>query len=230
MKTVTRGRVIVALMLLSLAALGVVYFLSRRPPSWWNPPIADEPSALALAESFEQRFAGEVSRVRPDEAPWAVRIGEDQLNAWLALRLPRWLEHAGAPAEAMVQAHVRDGAIELAVRPSPTSAVGVVEATPTLRDGALSLTISRVGLGAIGLPGASADLIVATLESLADVPDQDDTTHAALALLRGRNVPAQVDLGDGRRVELLDIELRRGEIIAQLRTLTRREPAPPRPR
>ncbi len=111
-------------------------------------------------------------------------------------------------------------AIELAVRPTANSPVGVVEAVPVLLDGELSLTLGRVGIGAIGLPGVSAGAITATLDSLDDAADHDHMTRAALALLRGEAVAAQFDLGDGRRVELIDLELRRGEIVVQLRTLS----------
>ncbi|MFO0875431.1 MAG: hypothetical protein U0575_15880 [Phycisphaerales bacterium] len=216
----TRRRRILIVLGAALAVVAVAgYVLARRTPSWWNPPHATDQRAARTAETFEQRLAEEVSRVRADDAPWAVRIGEEQLNAWFALRLPRWLEHAGAPADALVQAHLRDGAIEFAVRPTPGAPIGVVAVRPRLGDGALAATIDHVGIGAIGLPGRSADVVAAVIDSLAALPDDDEMSRAALSILRGDPVSARFTLGDGRRVELTDLELEPGAIVAQLRTI-----------
>jgi hypothetical protein len=233
-----------------LLLAGAAWMLARQPPTWWSPPAADDAGAMALAESLERRLMEEISRVRPDESPWAVRLSEAQLNAWLALRLPRWIAHAGERVRVESQVHLVDGGIEIAVRPldeaggdEPSRAsIGVLRLVPELRDGALVLGIGSAGIGRLSLPGVSVgatggaarELAMQTAESLfrsmlseeeepggagpgAGGPGAGDPVDLA-AILRGQPVPPRWPLGDGRSVELLDIELRPGAVIVQCAT------------
>jgi len=234
----------VALLLLG----GVAWIQTRRPPEWWTPPRPDDAAATALAESLERRLTEEVSRVRHDETPWAVRLTEGQLNAWLALRLPRWIDHAGEPSRVESQVNMVDGGIEIGVRPlgegqtdsqSPAS-IGVLRLIPELREGALVLTVASAGLGRLSLPiltgasGAAREMAVATAESLlrSMLRGADEAAGGAhsevsvdvAAVLSGQPLPARWPLGDGRVVELLDLEIRPGELVVQCAT---RRPAVP---
>ena len=91
--------VIIAGTVLLVAVLVIGLFLASAVPIMHDPPSADDPAVIAVAETFEQNFASELTRVRADQEPWGVRVREDDLNAWLWTRLAPWIAHAhGASA------------------------------------------------------------------------------------------------------------------------------------
>lgn len=215
-----------------LALLG--WMASQRPPEWWAPPRADDAQAMAVAENLERRLSEEISRVRPDEAPWAVRLHESQLNAWLALRMPQWIAHTGQQVDAQAQVRLVDGAIEIAMRragaaPEGEGPVGVLRIRPQVVDGRMHAEVDAVGLGSLALPGGVSDMAVRSAESVlrafseeaggASVDGQQ--TAALAAMLRGEATPARWSLGDGREVELRALELAPGELVVQCATVRR---------
>lgn len=204
---------------------------------------------MVLAEHLERRLTEEVSRVRPDETPWAVRLGDAQLNAWLALRLPQWVAHMGEPLPAETQVRFLPDVIEIAVRPMASAGtslavpggIGVLRIRPELQGGAVSLRVVSAGVGGLALPGGATDLVLDVAESAlrafaAASPSDGESNPGTTApvgeppapsvaeILRGRPVAARWPLGDGREVELLDLEVVSGEIIVQC--VTRRTASP----
>ena len=51
--------------------------------------------AVARGEAFEQALAAALTRVRPAGEEWAIAIDPDDINAWLATRLAKWVERQG---------------------------------------------------------------------------------------------------------------------------------------
>lgn len=84
---------VAAAAVLLLAVVGVI--LASLPPHGWRDPlqITADPTSVERAQSLEQNLAAAISRVRPPNARWAVRIHADDVNAWLAVRLPQWRSH-----------------------------------------------------------------------------------------------------------------------------------------
>lgn len=206
------------LLIFVVIVIGLASFvLLRRTPEWFAPPSRDDPVATALGERLESGVIEQFTRVRPPEAEsWAIACSDAAANAWLATRLPRWLEHFGTTEPGGVQLRFVPGAIEVGVsRPGTPFASGRL--APTIDEGSLRLEVIGGGVASLRLPGSAAAMIA---ERLSAVEGGDDAEWSAVAraLLAGDSVPARFDLGDGRIVDVVDVEIVRGEIRARLRT------------
>lgn len=210
-------------LLVSLLVIGL--FLASAVPTIHDPPSADDPAVIAVAETFEQNFASELTRVRPDQEPWGVRVREEDLNAWLWTRLGPWIAHAhGTSAfgsEPMLQAHVSVDRVVLS-----TESV-TVAFDPRVVDQELQIrSTSGTALGRLPLPGFIFELLIDSSpltglgDSLLDGAGEDGGEDGEL--LRkpyGWVLPNRYELHDGRRIELLEIQLDEDEAILVFRTL-----------
>jgi len=176
-----------SLLLLLGSAVGM-FILAALPPVA-RPTLPVDPEARGAA--LEQALAGELTKIRPPEDEWAIAIDPADINAWLATRLPKWIEHDEQLASLAAAQSVRIAAIDgqLIVEDSVRAggaAVVSLPVEPELRDGRLNLAIGTARIGRLPIPGsgsALASLLQETLEKLA-------------------SGPAQIRLADRRRVEL----------------------------
>lgn len=212
--------------------------LTRRAPRWWNPAITIDPAA---GEAIEMGLMGHLSAVRaadpalkPGEpwrsTPWSVSLGEDDANAWLNSRMPRWMLNRGKPlvwpAEiASLQVKFEDGVIRLGVQilDGSDSVIAGVSLKPTIRtDGSLWLNSSGLDIGSLPTPAwavgtarsAYADSIPSALR---DLPE----TRAFFGALAGSNAifpNATVRLDGGRRVRVLGVTPKKGRVDLTFRT------------
>lgn len=197
------------LALLVGAAIAVVVLAAIPPVA--RPVLPDD--AEARGEAFEQALAATLTKVRPAGEEWAIAIDPADINAWLATRLPKWIEHDPAladlaPATTIRIAAVHDALILEDSLRAPSAAVVSLPVEPTLGDGRLTLAIGTARIGRLPIPGAAsalASLIRGTLDDLA-------------------SGPAQIRLGDGRRVELRDISCESGRIALAFVTLPAASP------
>ena len=92
-RSTSRGRLLrrrsVLVLLVSgiTAVMALLVLLACLPVREFTTPTTDEVSDR-LARQFENRFVSELSRVRGVESPWAIRVRQDDLNAWFWNRLP----------------------------------------------------------------------------------------------------------------------------------------------
>ena len=93
------------------------------------------------------------------------------------------------------------------VRP-PGAAVVSLPVDPTLADGRLTLSIGTARIGRLPIPGAASALAALLRTALDDLASG----------------PAQIRLGDGRRVELRDISCEPGRIALAFATLPAASP------
>src|SRR5690606_20368524 len=87
-----------ALIVTVLIGLGIGVWLwwgLRTAPAWYELPEAIEPRMQAFADRVEMRMLEEATAERDADAPWGVRITDEQVNAWLAAKLRPWLAHEG---------------------------------------------------------------------------------------------------------------------------------------
>ena len=82
-------RILVALAILLGAAIAA-FVLAAMPPVA-RPTLPDD--AEARGEAFERALAAALTKVRPAGEEWAIAIDPADINAWLAIRLPKWIEH-----------------------------------------------------------------------------------------------------------------------------------------
>jgi hypothetical protein len=214
---------------LALAALLAVlaWRLSWMVPSWWNPPDPASPAVVELADRVEYRLIEEAQRIRPDpQGCWRLRIRQDQINAWLAVRLPDWVAHHADlswPKEfGLPQVQLaRDGLrIALPVRDESRHRMIVARLVPRLRDDRLRLSIETLAVGRLLVPGDPISAIRRMARRGPGSPSNDPLIKPLLRILQGDEaIDATFDLADGRRVRLLDVDLAQAEMVLTLQTL-----------
>ncbi|MGD9688473.1 MAG: hypothetical protein AB7K52_04095 [Phycisphaerales bacterium] len=232
---------VVALLVLALVIAGTgAYVISAADPPWWSRVAGaqDDPDSRRLATMLENMVVTELSRIRPPSPsspalsePWAMRIRSRELNAWLAAKLPAWIDGRGpaaasrhAPAERVRDFHlvIREDSITFGARVGNGSGrVAWITCSPVLRDHALWLDAPRAGLGRLPvplrllLPTESGGALVSLAEDAragaepADASPTSPPSGLRLALLDA--APALRDpsirLADGRRVHLIGLQL-----------------------
>jgi hypothetical protein len=187
----------------------------------------DDQETAALAEHVEYAIVDEVHRVREQSEPWTLRVREHQVNAWLASRLPEWIEHErefGWPQELSTpQVHVEDGRLSLAMelRMGEQSRVITARVQPTIEGGTLRLNLDRVGMGRLAMPGEPMERLAELLGDAGSGSALDEpAVREVLDLLSGQQpIDSTMELSDGRRVEMLGIELAGDALDLRLRTL-----------
>lgn len=211
---------LVLLLVVVLLGVGVAagFWSARTPPAWFKPPAPTEASR-ERGWTVERRLAEEFSRIRAEQPTWSLRVREEDLNLWLAERLRPWVEHRGAWPESVgrVQVRLAKGRVSLAVELTDLDSVAVLEATPVAskEDGSVTLRWTSAGFGRLRLPWPDARVRGAVLDR---VTGGREDLAAFAEVLEGLTIPGAIDLGDGRRVSLLDAEVGEGEAILDLVT------------
>ena len=216
--------------------------LSRAAPSWWLQIRSTSPMVVERAERMEHTTASVISRVRPSASdrgpaepyrsdPWIVEFDDHEVSAWLAARLPRWIEEQGDlpewPSEfSEVQVRFEPRMVRLGVRYSEGEGGAVVSADlkPEVRDdGSVWVRTTGVRVGRLPLP---PQIVINHARDRAErlVPEEFVEGGPAAAFferLLGRDAVAAepvLRLPDRRRVRLLGIRLSHGKAELLLRT------------
>ena len=199
-------KICAAATVLLIAIATTAYLLSMRAPSWWVDPLAlaHDPLSAAKGSELEQQLAAAISKIRPSAEPWAIRIRDTDINTWIAARLPQWKAHDPALAWPMdgaaVQVRFDEQIVTIAIAAedrvwSASCSVAVVpEAVAIMPEGG--------AIGLLPLPGGAA-LTLRWLEG-----------DGARTL----RLPRTFNLGDGRQVEVLRVEVRAGAIEIECAT------------
>lgn len=214
-------RVVVLLFMpLCIGAVLSCVVLARIPPSG-RPTVPV--NAVARGEAFENALIAAVTKVRdPAGETWAIAIDPADINAWLATRLPKWIEHDPSLAPFARATTVRIGAddgalvVEAPVGPKALGLVGTLRMPIALDDspGAkLMVDIGTTRIGLLPVPLSDAGWQVAGV--LAE----------ELARFESRYPERRFRLADGRSVELRAIACEGGRVKIRLMTL----PQGPRP-
>ncbi|MCH2144653.1 MAG: hypothetical protein MK082_05845 [Phycisphaerales bacterium] len=196
------------------------FVLTLFQPDGHLPPSASDPVVVDRSNIFEQEFASACSRVREDESPWAIRLREEDLNAWLWVRLPAWVAHLGGTdaygTTPMFQARVEPGRVVI------TTDTVAIAFRSELVDGDLRIMpATGSSMGRLPVPSRMVELLMGSIElpTIGDVllPGGDGATYG---LEDGELVvPARHRLGDDRVVELLEVQIDEGEVVLVMRTL-----------
>ncbi len=167
--------------------------------------------ATVRGEALEQAFAAAITKVREPHSEWSIAIDPADINAWLATRLPRWIEHDPSLASLTSLTTLRlasiDGAlqIEQPLQLMVGSIIASLRFTPTIENGALALEVSTPRLGRMPIPGVASELTQALASHVRD--------SASLSAARFR-------LADGRVVEVREIRCDAGQIAILFATRT----------
>ena len=218
----------VAVVLVVLVTAGGVtaWRLTWLEPAWWPADVAANEQTEALADRVEYRLAEEAHKVRPDDAPWRLRVREDQVNAWLTTRLPEWLAHSesvdwpsslGTPRVRFADGRVSIG-LEFDDHGRPRYLVA--DLAPQILDGRLSLTLNGVSLGRLWVPGASVQSLIERYRDVVPEGFIDDPAVRRILDMLGneQRFEPSFDLTDGRKVRLVDVVSGDGELIIECET------------
>ncbi|MBI1368985.1 MAG: hypothetical protein GC162_10070 [Planctomycetes bacterium] len=120
-----RRRVLPAIVILVVLPLVFVYFTLSARPGYWRVVDVTEAGHEHNAQQFEQGLSSETTRVRPAGARWELPLNEQQVNDWLAVRLPQWLVNQnvdpkliGALHHAMMHTDPNTNTLEFAAQPA----------------------------------------------------------------------------------------------------------------
>lgn len=227
----------------SLAVLASLALI-RESPDWWRTVRRDDPRTIRAAQDVEDALMSDFSAVRPTDPsfvpnepgqwrsePWTIRVEASEANAWLNVRLPKWLanreEEFRWPEEVSeLQVDFDQGVLRIGARVRISGQEQIVSATirPALADdGSLTAPARWVHVGRLAVP---ASWVLSAAEgnaaryiprSVAGLPETDAMLKAFQGL--GPVVSnAVVRLGDGRRVRLLRIEPRDGALVLTCQT------------
>lgn len=232
-KALTIGAIVTTC--LASAAMTIVVvalLLARESPSWWRTVDPENPRMVELAERVEQAVVSAMHRSRPFGEPWTVAVTAPQANAWLNVKLPRWVRSRNAhwPEQiGQVQTHFEDGRVSVGVRIGAATEDQIVAATVNPRltdDGGLWLTQPSTNAGRLDIP---AGWTIARLQSWLppEIREREMTARMLDALRqRGPVLPTtHVDLEDGRRIRLVDVRIERDRLLLTCVTEMPRRPA-----
>lgn len=243
--------VVGAMLLVFVLAIGTTMFISWRlasqPPEWWRPVNSADPTVDTAARRVENSISDQVHRVRPSaeagagegaapgSATWTLVIKEAEANAWLAARLEDWLlnrsERVVWPTGAsMPQVSFADGLVRLGFEikqgASAKGRVLSVAMRPSIdAQGALWLTLESLSVGRFPVPGGTVAQGGSMLEGRLppEMKENPDTARFLKAISGTAPLTdkAVTKLSDGRRVQILRITPKPGEVEFECRTLPR---------
>ena len=248
-RRVQRIAIVSGLLLIAAGSLGVLAALAmiRQSPGWWRSVRSDDPRTIRAAQNVEDRVFSGMSAARPTaegftpgepgqwrSEPFEIRVDAADANAWLNVRLPKWLANREQdfrwPEEiSEVQVDFDQGKLKVGARVKVGGQEQVISATiePQLNpDGSLSAPATWVHVGRLGVPAAwvlqhTEDNAARYMpRSVADLPE----TRAMLSAFLGRLPIVQnavLKLGDGRRVRILDLRTDRGALVLTCQTEVR---------
>ena len=213
------------------AVIGVVWWMAQSEPAWYNPPDGTSEVVAGYADRVEYRLVEEMQKIRPVDDSWRLRIREDQVNAWLATRLERWMRHDAnvqwPESLGIPQVLFRENDLSLAI-PLGVGADGedrhiiVASVRPEIVEGGLQAKLTSVGMGRITLPGSPVHRLASLIDE--HLVEEDERFHSivetALDVLSGEELlDPIIRLADDRCVEILKLELEESSFVVTARTL-----------
>ncbi len=213
----------------------VGFSLARSAPSWWVDVDKESPRNITLADQVQNLsityIHADHESVTEGASQWPVKMTDEAANAWLNINMPGWFTKISDGMDwpesiSQVQIVFDSGTVRLGVRVRTEIGTRIYSCAivPELReDGSLWMKARTVSMGRLTLP-ANWVLRGAEAHAAGFIPEQLRGTAEAEALfekLTGQ-LPlfdvAEVKLGDGRRVRLLDLRVRDGTIITLFET------------
>lgn len=228
-----RLKVFCILILTLGVSAAILWQLTRVQPAWWSPVDLSDPNVAIEAEQFEYRLIEQSHKIRPNSEPWAIRIYDKHINAWLAERLSAWLSHdqdlAWPENMSLPQVRLSKDKITVAVQLNDETSSRVVslELEPQMIDDELMLRIDGISLGRFSMPGKPVGRVASWLDEAAPEGYFDDLRVRQLLdlLLEGSAIQPKLSLSDGREVRLLSIACEDGAIVLKCITALENEPA-----
>jgi hypothetical protein len=200
------GFVIVAVALLAMAG---------SQPRWWEETGVAPNDAPRLAEEVERGVGTALHRGRPDGQPWTVEITQDEANAWIVDRLPRWLANQGVRnAEKLPEIRVafQGGTILVGLKPRGQERMATLSVSPRVEAGEVWTPATGLRVGRMPLPASL--LRERGLDYVPEPYRSDDGAILAASTLAGDvPAPSTVELADGRFVRVVEIRVEDARLL-----------------
>lgn len=234
---VARGALLALAIVLMIG--GAALACARWAPAWWNPAPAAGAEQDATARALEQWIAAQLSLVRgPGVVRWRMRLRAEDVNAWLAVRLPQWLEfdrslpwpagveapHVAFDGDGLHGAVLRDGwVLSSTWRVETEEETRGADASGGDGGGEVRGPGDKASAGAIktrdGRAPAGAARLVHAGARVGRLPlPFAEGAGALLVPELARPVLLETRLGDGRVVRVVSAELGAGEVVLDLET------------
>lgn len=216
---------VVTVLSIGLVASLYAAHLSRSTPAWWDVTAPDDSRAV-LARSTENNVIA--SMHQPQGQSWTLTLDQPAVNAWIAERLPRWVNHGeGEDAWPQEITDLRmifgDGDILIAaqITGDRPRIVGATLSPRLTESGELWLPASWIHVGSLELPGAAVLARAADTEIVpASLREMPVFSQLVGALAGDQPVldTAEIRLGDGRRVRIREIHVQQGQATIRCET------------
>lgn len=212
---------VAAATLLLLAAVAAwLWWLSRQPPPFYERALlADSQRPAAEGDEFERRVLATRNAARR-KGGWRLELTENQINGWLAERLPQAFPEALPASFADPRVAIADGRLELGgrYRSGGIDAVVSLDLAVTVADepNVLSARVVAVRLGRAPAPAAPLVELAAETARRANVPLR--WTQAGREPIAVITLPERTEALGNRRVLLESVSLLPGRLILEGRT------------
>jgi hypothetical protein len=205
----------------------VLILLARSAPTWWRQVRRDDPDTIALGTQVENAVWNRVYKNRAVEPeaeagltrvsnPWTIAVTPKEANAWLNVRLPKWLTNQKDdfhwPKDVSdIQVDFQPSRVTIGAKVRSGSRDQVLTATLEPRldgTGRLYIPARWVNLGRLSIPAdwvldrGTADQYIP--RDLKKLPETDALLQAFAGADAVRN-STLINLGDGRAVRILSI-------------------------
>ncbi|MBI1371915.1 MAG: hypothetical protein GC159_04030 [Phycisphaera sp.] len=205
------------LLLIAVLVAFIVWRMWTSVPEWWAPADAADPNVQQTAQVIEQHVTSETTRVRPADDTWELMVTQDEANAWLASRAPKWLANQGAQKELTDKLRrtmvvLKPDRVEFAVQGLMPDKNQVLSATYTPTD-------PIDGVAAFRLTGIHSGQLPLPVDTVLDRVAAADRKFDAKARSMIETLPLSIPLGDGRVAQCENVELGDGTIKLTCRTV-----------
>ncbi|HVZ94968.1 MAG TPA: hypothetical protein VG797_10710 [Phycisphaerales bacterium] len=190
-------------------AMVAANWAASMDPTWWaSSETTPTPNRAERAAALERGITNALYTREPDGKPWTVELKQDDANAWLAERLPRWVENRnlirdGSTLE--VRCRFAPGAMLFAGRTRKSGGITEIAIRCASSPTGPSLAIDSFAFGRLPVPRW---LAVWTIESAFDSPGGSPRDPARSIVHNGNLTSDQfiIHLDDGRTVRIVAIE------------------------
>jgi hypothetical protein len=210
-------RGLIALLIVAGAAVVGLWMYTKAPPGWYAPPGIDDLRSHEIADLVENRVLEEVHKIRPAPGTWALRVRDEHVNAWLASKLADWIDYEQdlnwPDAIGMPQIRFINDGIDVAAQVATPDGARVIVArlAPFVSEGELRLSLERVMVGRLPIPGSAIEGLRRYVAA--------QTLEQYEGWLTGEHaVPLLIELSDDRTVRVLDARCDPGVLEVTLET------------
>lgn len=186
-------------------------WLASLSPSWWNSAVRLEGVGSGVGDHVENAIVSQTHRAREPDETWAMAITQEQANAWLRDRLPKWASNRGVKqaSASVVRVRFESDALTLGVQERAGSRVYTARFALSLRsDGSLWTTILAVSAGRMPAPARWAAQALSSVSVGSSAPPTGAFSGRLPALHK-----AEFRLDDVRVLRARDIRVEPGRMI-----------------